>query len=213
MPRSTPDRLYNGGTPVPGSGSGQRDPRKASPGSAGSSRGEKLAQWDASVSPGGGEGGGSGRGGSGRRSEGRGSGRRQQRRRRYDDSSDSVVDSSDDSDELNMSESDEGGGGSGAEEEEDDLANVDDVAAAMRSPKRAGPVFNRDWEDLYLADELRMKQRERDPTSGNDGLPPDCVVVGSIALFAILIGLAAHFLLKANGYHDLAHEDIMELEL
>ena len=73
--------------------------------------------------------------------------------------------------------------------------------------------FDADWEDVYLADELRAAQRERHPELDDDGMPPDWVIFLGIIVLAVLMGLGAHFLLKHNGYHDLAHEDIRDLEL
>lgn len=222
LPRTvdTPERLFSGATPPHAGGAS----RKISPGST--PRGQKLADWQATSprrsSP---RSGGRRSGGSGGRGAGRNRGNAQRNRSGLRNARDiSVV-----SDSSSSSSSDSDSDDSDIDDEQDDaqrrvdeldaatspLQTADDVAAAMRKGRRNRQrmSFDAEWEDVYLADELRAAQRERHPELSNDGLPPDWVVFLGVAIFAVLMGLAAHFLLKHNGYHDLEHEDIRDLEL
>jgi len=166
------------------------------------SRGQKLANWD-SASP------------KQKKSNSRSINSRSNRSNHSNRSNNSrsnrssADDSSSDSDELSMSESESDANA----EDDDDLANVDDVAAAMRKRTNAGMSFSRDWEDVYLADELRAQAHKRDPSKSDDGMPSEMVLLILVVTFATTIGLIAHYLLRLNGYHDLGHEDIMEGEL
>ena len=73
--------------------------------------------------------------------------------------------------------------------------------------------FNREWEDVYLADELREAAHKRNPAKADDGLPSEGYLLFCVVFFSTAMGLIAHYLLKFQGYHDLEHEDIMEGEL
>jgi hypothetical protein len=213
LPRTvdTPERLFSGATPT------HAPSRQISPGST--PRGQKLADWQATPSPrSGGSGGGKRRGGQ-QQTKRHQSGLRNKRNI-------SVVSDSSSSSSDSDSDSDDDVGDSDAQDEAQrqadkmdattsPLQTADDVAAAMRKGRRNRQrmSFDAEWEDVYLADELRAAQRERHPELSNDGLPPDWVVFLGVAILAVLMGLAAHFLLKHNGYHDLEHEDIRDLEL
>ena len=123
----------------------------------------------------------------------------------------------DSSEDFSSSDSDEMSDDSEPEpdinEEEDDLANIDDVASAMRKRTGANMSFNREWEDVYLADELRMQAHKRDPSKNHDGLPSEFVILLLVVFFATSAGLIAHYLLKFNGYHDHEHQAILDAEL
>jgi hypothetical protein len=119
--------------------------------------------------------------------------------------------SSTDSDELSSAPEEEPDNVD--DQEYDDLTNVDDVAAAMRKRTGAGMSFSRDWEDVYLADELRAQAHKRDPSKLDDGLPSEMVTLLLVVMFSTAVGFIAHYLLKINGYHYLEHEAIMEGEL
>lgn len=225
MSVDTPTRLFTGATPPPQHGGGER---KLSPGST--PRGQKLADWQASSStpkqatPRSGKrknGSGirrDGRGSAGRRRNNKGSGLKLSQNISVVSDSDSSLSDSDDSD---SDEEDAQGDKFGISQEKnyDDttspLQSADDVTAAMRRSQRYRQQmkFGADWEDVYLADQLRAAERERHPELDDDGLPPDWVVFLGIIIVAILLGLMTHFLLKHNGYHDLEHEDIRDLEL
>ena len=82
---------------------------------------------------------------------------------------------------------------------------------AILSTKGSGR-FDQDWEDTYLADELRMREAGKIDNEG-DGLPNDWILCIFIVFFAAAMGGLAHFLLARYGYHDLGHEDIRVEEL
>jgi hypothetical protein len=174
------------------------------------SRGQKLANWDTAgatnrqSSTGSNRSNRSNRSNQSNRSDQSNRSSRAQQDFRSDESS------SDSDDMSDLTESDDDRSSS---EDDDDLTNVDDVAAAMRNRAGASMSFNRDWEDVYLADELRLQAHNRDPSKSNDGLPNECIVLLLVIMFATSLGLIAHYLLKFQGYHDFEHADIMEGEL